>query len=149
MRKLSAFKIFDPSNLPANRVARAQYGREELDTVLDHFCPAGRQPLVNRDGCRNEWMPFKELVRANYPNATFRSLVIHIKTQHAAYLSETAKLLQAVALVPVTTVPYGRGFSVQNRIKTKARARIKAATLDVLMRINIEGPPIAEGELGK
>ncbi|CAH1242333.1 Hypp6584 [Branchiostoma lanceolatum] len=103
-RKLSAFKIFDPKNLPANRVARAQYGREELDTVLDHFCPAGRQPLVNRDGCRNEWMPFKELVRANYPNATFRSLVIHIKTQHAAYLPETAKLLQAVAVVPSEAV---------------------------------------------
>ncbi|XP_078576404.1 zinc finger protein 862-like [Branchiostoma floridae x Branchiostoma japonicum] len=141
---LSACKIFEPRHLPEDNVERAAYGREELTTILDHFCPAGREPLVNRDACRREWTPFKELVRANYANVSFKSLVKQIKFNHAAFLPEIAKLLQAVAVVPVTTVPCERGFSVQNRIKTKARARIKATTLDTLMRINIEGPPISE-----
>ncbi|KAJ4946071.1 hypothetical protein JOQ06_023746, partial [Pogonophryne albipinna] len=66
--------------------------------------------------------------------------LVKVMAKHAGFLPETTKLLAAISVIPMSTVPCGRGFSVQNRIKTKGRA--KAENLDVLMRICIEGPPI-------
>ncbi|KAI4805718.1 hypothetical protein KUCAC02_010317 [Chaenocephalus aceratus] len=60
----------------------------------------------------------------------FQELVKIMATQHAGFLSETTKLLAAISVIPMRTVPCGRGFSIQNRIKTKGRARIKAENLD-------------------
>ncbi|KAJ4929714.1 hypothetical protein JOQ06_018736, partial [Pogonophryne albipinna] len=85
-----------------------------------------------------------ELVHANYSKNSFQELVKIMATQHAGFLPETTKLLAAISVIPMRTVPCGHGFSIQNRIKTKGRARIKAENLDVLMRICIEGPPIEQ-----
>ncbi|KAK5929879.1 hypothetical protein CgunFtcFv8_011072 [Champsocephalus gunnari] len=137
----SAFRFFDPRCLPWDNM---QFGHDELRTILDHLCPAGREPIVDTDTCTTEWSPFKELVHANYSNNSFQELVKIMATQHAGFLPETTKLLAAISVIPMSTVPCGRGFSVQNRIKTKGRARIKAGNIDVLMRICIEGPPMEQ-----
>ncbi|KAK5921353.1 hypothetical protein CgunFtcFv8_025067 [Champsocephalus gunnari] len=89
-----------------------------------------REPIVDTDTCSAEWSPFKELVHANYSKNSFQELVKIMATQHAGFLSETTKLLAAISVIPTSTVPCGRGFSIQNRIKTKGRARIKAENLD-------------------
>ncbi|KAJ4935217.1 hypothetical protein JOQ06_016753, partial [Pogonophryne albipinna] len=41
-------------------------------TILDHLCPAGREPIVDTDTYSAEWSPFKELVHANYSNNSFQ-----------------------------------------------------------------------------
>ncbi|KAK1876031.1 Zinc finger protein 862 [Dissostichus eleginoides] len=140
----SAFRIFDPRCLPQDNTERARFGCDELRTILDHLCPAGREPIVDTDTCSTEWPLFKELVHANYSKTSFQELVKIMATQHAGFLLETTKLLAAISVNPMRTVPCERGFSVQNRIKTKGRARIKAENLDVLMTICIEGPPIEQ-----
>ncbi|KAI4815993.1 hypothetical protein KUCAC02_006114 [Chaenocephalus aceratus] len=142
----SAFRIFDPRCLPWDNM---QFGRDELRTILDHLCPVGREPIVDTDTCSTEWSPFKELVHANYSNNSFQELVKIMAAQHAGFLPETTKLLAAISVIPMSTVPCGRGFSIQNRIKTKGRARIKAEHIDVLMRICIEGPPIEQFDFYK
>ncbi|KAJ4931612.1 hypothetical protein JOQ06_010056 [Pogonophryne albipinna] len=115
---------------------------------------ATRQAVDGRDGnlsltqtpAAQSGHLFKELVHANYSKNSFQELVKIMATQHAGFLPETTKLLAAISVIPMSTVPCGRGFSVQNRIKTKGRARIKAENLDVLMRICIEGPPIEQSD---
>ncbi|KAF3841167.1 hypothetical protein F7725_007029, partial [Dissostichus mawsoni] len=126
----SAFRIFDPRCLPRDNTERARFGRDELRTILDHLCPAGREPIVDTDTCSTEWPPFKELLHANYSKNSFQELVKIMATQHAGFLPETTKLLAAISVIPMSTVPCERGFSVQNRIKTKGRARLKAENLD-------------------
>ncbi|KAF3833186.1 hypothetical protein F7725_026851 [Dissostichus mawsoni] len=113
-------------------------------SILDHLCPAGWEPIVDTDTCSTEWPPFKEQVHANYSKYSFQELVKITATQHAGFLPETTMLLAAISVIPMSTVPCECGFSVQNRIKTKGRARIKAENRDVLMRICIEGPPIEQ-----
>ena len=46
-----------------------------------------------------------------------------------------AKLAHVALIIPVTSVECERGFSCQNRIKTKLRARLKNPTLDRLIRL--------------
>ena len=43
-------------------------------------------------------------------------------------------------MIPVSSVPCERGFSVQNRVKTKMRSRLTDTHIDNLMLIAIEAP---------
>ena len=54
---------------------------------------------------------------------------------------QMAMLISIALIIPVSSVPCERGFSVTNRIKTKLRNRLQIPTVDILLRISIEGPP--------
>ena len=58
--------------------------------------------------------------------------------------SQLAKLAAIGVLIPVSTAECERAFSTMNRIKTDLRNHLKTSSLDCLMRISIEGPPIAQ-----
>ena len=53
-------------------------------------------------------------------------------------------LLSIILILPVSSVPCERGFSAANRIKIKLRNRLIVQSLDILLRISIEGPPIEQ-----
>jgi hypothetical protein len=44
--------------------------------------------------------------------------------------------------IPVSSVPCERGFSLQNRIKTKARASLSTESLSMLIKLGL-GPDVA------
>ncbi|KAI8519944.1 hypothetical protein Bbelb_032010 [Branchiostoma belcheri] len=110
--------IQDPKCLPADVTERARFGHDDLQSVLEHVTPG----TGTRDHDRHLMMT----------------------THHTGYFPETTKLLNAVAVITMSTVPCKQGFSVQNRIKTKGRVQLKAENLDVLMRISVEGPAIKD-----
>jgi len=51
------------------------------------------------------------------------------------------KLSQLALALPTNTAGCKRGFRAQNRIKNALRNRLQGHRLDVLMTIDIEGPP--------
>ena len=53
-------------------------------------------------------------------------------------------VLKCCLLVPMTSVQCERGFSTQNRIKSKFRTRLNNKSLNDLMRISEDGPHIKE-----
>ena len=50
------------------------------------------------------------------------------------------QLIQLIYCIPFSSVECKRGFSKQNQIKTKNRNLLKTETLDMLMRVSLEGP---------
>jgi hypothetical protein len=54
------------------------------------------------------------------------------------------KLIQIVYCIPFSSVKCERGFSRQNKIKTKNRNSLATNILDMLMRIFLEGPESKE-----
>ena len=60
---------------------------------------------------------------------------------HSDEVQNLIKLCQVALVLPTNTAGCERGFSAQNRIKNALRNRQKAERLDVLMTIDIEGPP--------
>lgn len=55
-----------------------------------------------------------------------------------------SKLAKICLILPVSTADCERSFSAMKRIKTDLRNRMNTTTLDALMRICIEGPPLNE-----
>ena len=53
--------------------------------------------------------------------------------------SNIIKLIQIIYCIPFSSVEYEHGFSRQNKIKTKDRNLLTTETLDMLMRISLEG----------
>lgn len=58
--------------------------------------------------------------------------------------SSLAILLASAVTLPASTAGCERGFSTQNRLKTKLRNRLLEGKLDTLMRLSIEGEPLNE-----
>ncbi|CAB4390622.1 unnamed protein product [Rhizophagus irregularis] len=54
------------------------------------------------------------------------------------------KLIQIAYCIPFSSVECERGFSRQNKIKTKDRNSLATNTLDMLMCISLEGPESKE-----
>ena len=54
-----------------------------------------------------------------------------------------ATLVELLLVFPVSNATVERGFSAMKRIKSDWRNRLNEETLDNLMRISIEGPPLS------
>ena len=125
------------------------YGNEELETLLSYNGSAkemqsGEVVLANADAekCRIEWNFAKELVvREHYPVGHIAELWILMATHQRDKVQNLIKLSQLALVLPTNAAGCERGFSAQNRIKNALRNRLKADRLDLLMTIDIEGPP--------
>ncbi|WAR31457.1 hypothetical protein MAR_033999 [Mya arenaria] len=58
-------------------------------------------------------------------------------------------LLKCCTVIPMTSVQCERGFSTQNRIKSKGRTSIKCTTLDDLMRISEDVPALRDFDFSR
>ena len=54
-----------------------------------------------------------------------------------------ATLVELLLVFPVSNATVERGFSAMKRIKSDWRNRLNEETLDNLMRISIDGPPLS------
>ena len=120
------------------------YGDTELDTLLDHFglpkCDLA--PPINLENAKAEWLLLKQLAFHQYRNLKVQAFLEKIIEKHSHVVPELCKLTAICCSSPINTACCERGFSTQNRIKTKLRNRLSLPRLDVLMRISMESPPI-------
>ncbi len=143
---MTAMKILEPSNLPERDTEIDGYDDEELNVLLQHF---GNLTILHY---RFNYMYFR--VDNIEGSCSSRKLTMKefwkvVVSKHGQSFPEFVKLAAACLVIPVSTVDCERGFSTQNRIKTKLRNRLKTNRLDQLMRIKIEGPPIREFDFTK
>ncbi|KAJ8890975.1 hypothetical protein PR048_010484 [Dryococelus australis] len=52
------------------------------------------------------------------------------------------KLLKVASVLPVSTASCERGFSQMNLVKNKLRSSLETESLDDLMMVNLNGPPL-------
>ncbi|PFX13388.1 hypothetical protein AWC38_SpisGene22526 [Stylophora pistillata] len=76
-----------------------------------------------------------------YPVGHIAELWKMLATHHSDEVQNLIELCQVALVLPTNTAGCKRGFSAKNRIKNALRSRLKAERLDVLMSIDIEGPP--------
>lgn len=144
---ISAMAILDPRSLPSDNSDLASYGMQELDQLIQHFaqCPE----LQITQSCKEEWPCLKQLASASYKSHSVEDFWAVVAQKHKDQFPCLLKLAHACLTLPVSTVCCERGFSTQNRIKTKLRNRMKMRRLDVLMRISEEGPPVKDLDFSK
>lgn len=71
---------------------------------------------------------------------------IHARDDHSPGLKHIMFTLLAL---PMSSVDCERGFSIMKLVKTRLRNCLKQETLTNVMRVAIEGPPLAEFEFDR
>ncbi len=141
---LSALKIIDPFHYPPTVDLATTFGEEELEVIIQHFCKTSEEeecsPL-NPAELRNEFQLFRPFIIRNFPQTNFYKFSTMFLRNFSDMFPQMAMLISIALIIPVSSVPCERGFSVTNRIKTKLRNRLQIPTVDILLRISIEGPP--------
>ena len=146
---VNAFRILSLCNVRFQNENLSTYGNKRLETLLSHYGSAKKTQgskdvpaVVDAEKCRIEWNFVKELVvREHYPAGHVAELWKMLATHHSYEVQNSIKLCQVALVLPTNKDGCDRGFSAQNRIKNALRNRLKAERLDVLMTIDIEGPP--------
>ena len=141
---LDAFSIFDPAHLASGGQEIESYGQEKLRVLVEMFGESA-DPDVEGGECTSEWEGLKRLMHNHYTSMTMRQMLKLLCTDQSLrdMFPQLTKLCAIAALIPMSTAECERAFSSMNRIKTDLRNRLKTSTLDCLMRIGIEGPPLA------
>lgn len=130
---LEAMKVLIPKNIVQSDCL-SKYGLQEIETLADHF----HIHLQNKEEVRSEFQTYKRLVKGTYSDRNIVEVMCSLMKTND--LPNLIMLLKCCSVIPMTSVQCERGFSTQNRIKSKARTSIKCKTLDDLMRISEDGP---------
>ena len=90
--------------------------------------------MVNSGKLKEEWVIFKLVMSKNFSSSTIQGMAQKVLTssEMQEQFPQILKLLTLALTVPVSSVDCERGFSKQNLIKTKIRAKLK--TINVSTR---------------
>ena len=142
---VSAFSIFNPSELPLMQSEVAHYGETELNILLSQYTDGPLQ--LNCDDTLSEWKEFRDFLsqqRTSLKTIKDLSEFFLVSTDRKQLFPIMAELIARGLTIPIATADCERGFSAMNRIKTSPRNRLKTKTLEQLMFISIEGPALEQ-----
>lgn len=136
------------------------YGLHEFGELAAHYghthepdaIEGGSQPPIDSKEIEVEWSLLKQQLvfhNSQYKDMNIQEFWKVIKLKHSHVYPQLLKLASICLCLPLSTAACERGFSTQNRIKTKLRNRLTSKRLDVLMRISMEGPPIHDFDFSK
>ena len=147
---LAAFDIYNPVKLPQvpdNPCAEdletfAGYGNDDMENLTGQF----QGVVADSTECLEEWSSFRLFLKENCANMKQKEVVLKLccDSSWAQIYPNMSTLGKICRVVPIQTADVERTFSQLKLIKTRVRNRMNEKTLDSLLRIAIEGPPITE-----
>ena len=128
---LEAFSVLEPQSFESlteeERISYLNQLSEKYDSDIDTL--------------KREYSGLKYLMKGSYRNIKFQSFCHRILTRHTEDYPEISRLCKIAMCIPVSSVACERGFSLQNKIKVKARTSLTPEALDMLMKL-ATGPEI-------
>ncbi len=122
------------------------FGVNEIDTLLKWY-----QDILLKNGCdisavQAEWRLLKTLVKGQFSDKSYCSLweVLLTKEPYCTDFQNVLHLVEIMLVLPISAAQCERGFSAQNRIKSKVRNSLHVSTLEDLIRISTEGPSLEQ-----
>ena len=140
---LSAFRLFDPKEIPLAPEDRDRFVVAQLDILLDKF---GAVIEIGDEWRKiiNDYQLLKDrLVKSEFEFCKNAADVCTKLTKDDAYgliFPELQRLASIALMIPLSTAWPERGFSTLARIKTKLRNRLLDSTLCALINVSMNGP---------
>lgn len=127
---------------PVDSDAFDTFGDLEVSLLVNHFKPLLEKNEVALSAISTEWTAFKHYAAQNFQgNSNIWPLLL---THYRVNFQNFAHLIEILLLFPISNATVERGFSNMRRIKTDWRSQLNEETLDHLLRISIDGPPLPE-----
>ena len=126
--------IYNPRRLPDDVRKLGNHGIQQLNKLYHHF-----ETVLEYDRCKNQFLQFKHLVRS-YRAMIFEQFTNTLIQGYKHVPPDFVQLALISRVIPVSSAPCERGFSVQNSIKTKLRNRVNPERLNRMMMVRLVGP---------
>ena len=97
---------------------------------------------MDKDRATANFLQFKHLARSYKNVLNFSTFIRILVNDYSEQFTEFVKLGKVAIVIPVSSAPCERGFSVQNSIKNKVRNKLNPTRLNRLMFIKLVGPDI-------
>ena len=127
------------------------HGIDKIQILCTHFreeksvSNVSSDPIIDKDKTIAEWSLAKTVIKQElYPRHRMHELWTSVHTHHKETFPNLLKLAAIAAIMPYQTADCERGFSQQNITKSKLRNRLEQKSLQRLMMIKLEGPPIRD-----
>uniref|UniRef100_A0A8C5QKG7 TTF-type domain-containing protein n=1 Tax=Leptobrachium leishanense TaxID=445787 RepID=A0A8C5QKG7_9ANUR len=134
---VKSFNIFDSLSWP-DKAQILSFGLNELHTIAKHVFNDQFEDKV--DILDVEWADMKLSIQSGL---SFNEALKKLNQQKERFPT-ILPLVNFCAVLPPTTASCERGFSYQNRIKTVYRSSLAIETLDDLLMIAVNGPPLPD-----
>ena len=137
MDLLECFDILlNPKRYPDAANDIQVYGQDQLRTLGEHY------QVIDRNRAQAVFLVFKHLARSYKGSLSFAKFCCKLINEFSDQYPDFAMLARLALVIPVSSAPCERGFSVQNALKTKVRNRLNPERLNRLMFIKLIGPDI-------
>ena len=126
--------LFNPrrmNNLPPQDLAA--YGVNELESVLKFFA---KEEIIDSDRALQDFLQFKQFVRRQ-EGVSQKALLHDLITSYQDVFPDFVVFGNYFLSIPLNSAACERGFSAQNRTKTRYRNRLGEARMSEILRITI------------
>lgn len=141
--------VLNPKVMPNTRDDILLHGCDQLNQLIHHYGSEQivngtlHPPLIVGNRARNDFLQFKFLVNSKR-HLSLADFVQPVLNDYAEEFPDFYVLANVLSVTPLTSVPCERGFSMQNRIKSKSRNRIGIDRVEIKMKIayvvrNVDG----------
>ena len=133
-------KVLNPKHLPMERDQIVTYGDEHLQTLLEAFSQ------LDEETTREDYRMFKFLLHNNRQD-NLQQICSRIIKNHAEQFPDFVTLANISLVLPLTSVPCERAFSVQNSVMSTKRSRMTTDHLNNKMLVLSESRTRAEDKM--
>ncbi|XP_062521011.1 zinc finger protein 862-like [Corticium candelabrum] len=136
--------LLDTNLWPTDRDDLAPFDVADVSLAVKHFRCLLLKNNVLLDGVMTDWTFFKMYWIDNlrhHPKNTVWSLLL---SQYKEKFPNFVQLVCILLVFPVSNALVERGFSAMRRIKSDWRSSLSEDAVDHLMRISVDGPPLAQ-----
>ena len=109
------------------------------------------EPVLNGEVLKEEWVLFKQMMSKNFNNSSIQGMAKKLlsSSEMQEQVPQMLKLLTLALTVPISSVDCEQGFSKQNLLKTKIRAKLKTENVSTVMKMSVDTPQIEEFDFHK
>ncbi|KAJ4929686.1 hypothetical protein JOQ06_018708 [Pogonophryne albipinna] len=130
--------LLNPSRYPHAQSAFQEYARDATEMVIAHFghevTESAAAPLIDVKRARRDAVAVMTALHG-YGGLTFATACKVLICEFSELYPDWAALAKIACVLPVSSVPAERGFSLLNRVKTSLRSRLEEERVMRLMRI--------------
>ena len=140
--EIASFCVFNPEKMRQAGTAM-EYGLQEIERTLARQYQ-GLEIIGSVEECVDEWKSYRQFLQDSCSEMKFSEVIQDLCTNSttATIFPNMSRLAKICRVIPVHTADVERTFSQLKLIKTPIRNRMQEKTLDSLLRIAIEGPPL-------
>ena len=136
--------VLNVASWPAKDSDLIDFGDTNIERLVNWFDPALKSEGCQVEDVIHQWHSWKIAVNAQFRDKDYGSLwkMLLSKDPYKSDLKDILHLVEILLVLPILTAGCERMVSAQNRIKSSLRALLKTQTLEGLIRISTQGPPL-------